>query len=132
MSKFSRAAQRVLSLSNAIPMTTKPHTEWFHGSSKRLVELHSGSTVTLVFILARAFSHKPEFLSIEVSENDDTGKRSFDITHDGTKHGFLYRVIVTDPENDLILNPASKGAQGEEMLTTRIGLFEATEMGKRH
>ena len=41
------------------------------------------------------------------------------ISHDGTKHGLLYRVIVTDPKADLIQHSDSKGAPGEEMLTTR-------------
>ncbi len=108
-------------------MTTQPHIEWFHGSPKKLSELHSGSTVTPILILARAFSHKPEILSIEVSENDDTGKRSYKITHNGTKHGYLHRVLVTDPETDLIQHPDSKGARGEEMLTTRVLRLEYLE-----
>jgi hypothetical protein len=114
-------------LDNAIPMTTQPHIEWFHGSPKKLNELQSGSTVTPILILARAFSHKPEILSVEVNENDDTGKRCFIITHNGKKHGYLHRVIVTDPETDLILHPESKGARGEEMLTTRILQLEFLE-----
>lgn len=99
-------------------MTTKPHTEWFHGSPKKLTILHTGSTVTPVRILARAFSHKPEILSIEVNENEDTGKRQYKILHNGTKYGYLHRVLVTHPETDLIQHPDSKGAPGEEMLTT--------------
>ena len=111
--------RKAMLLEKAAPMTTKPHIEWFHGSPKRLNTLHSGSTITPILILARAFSHKPEILSIEVNENEDTEIRKFKISHDGTKHGFLYRVIVTDPKADLIQHPDSKGAPGEEMLTTR-------------
>jgi hypothetical protein len=114
-------------LKKAIPMTTRPHIEWYHGSPRKLHELISGSTVTPILILARAFSHKPETLSIEVTENDDSGQRFFRITHDGTKHGYLHRVIVEDPEKELIQHPESKGARGEEMLTTRVLQLEYLE-----
>jgi hypothetical protein len=110
--------RKAMLLEEAAPMTTKPHIEWYHGSPEKLDTLHSGSTITPILILARAFSHKPEILSIEVNENEDTETRKFKISHDGTKHGYLYRVIVTDPEADLIQHPDSKGAPGEEMLTT--------------
>lgn len=105
-------------MEKAAPMTTKPHIEWFHGSPKKLAILHTGSTVTPISTLARAFSHKPEILSIEVTENENTGKRQYRITHNGIKHGYLHKVIVTDPEIDLIQHPDSKGTPGEEMLTT--------------
>ena len=105
-------------LEKAAPMTTKPHIEWFHGSPKILNTLHSGSTITPILILARAFSHKPEILSIEVNEDEDTKTRKFRISHDGIKHGYLYRVIASDPKADLIQHPDSNGAPGEEMLTT--------------
>ena len=62
-------------------MTTKPHIEWFHGSPNKLNILHSGSTITPILILARAFSHKPEILSIEVNENEDTEIRKSKILH---------------------------------------------------
>lgn len=106
-------------LEKAAPMTTKPHIEWFHGSPKKLATLQTGSTVTPIRILAQAFSHKPENLSIEVTENEDNDTRHFMISHNGTKHGYLHRVIVVDPEADLIQHPDSQGALGEEMLTTQ-------------
>jgi len=110
--------RKAMLLEKAAPMTTKLHIEWFHGSPKKLNTLYSGSTITPILILARAFSHKPGILSIEVNEDEDTETRKFRILHDGIKHGSLYRVIVTDPKADLIQHPDSKGAPGEEMLTT--------------
>lgn len=105
--------------SDAAQMTSKPHVEWFHGSPRKLSSLHAGSTVTPVITLARAFSHKPIILEIEVQENADCGKRNVEIRHDGTKPGYLYRVIVSEPSRDLVQHPDSTGARGEEMLTTR-------------
>ncbi len=98
-------------------MTNKAHVEWFHGSPEKIKILRPGSTVTPIITLARAFSHKPVKLSIEVFENEDTGKRQIRISHDGTRQGYLYRVIVQKPETDLIQHPDSHGASGEEMLT---------------
>ena len=108
-------------------MTTKAYTEWFHGSPEILDTLRSGSTITPIITLARAFSHKPIELRIEVCENGDIGKRQIRISHDGTKHGYLYRVVVDDPETDLIQHPDSKGAPGEEMLTTHTLSLEFIE-----
>jgi hypothetical protein len=114
-------------MADPIPMTKRPQTEWFHGSPRKLKTLLPGSTVTPIRILARAFSHKPEVLSIEITENDDSGRRCFVITHDGTKSGFLHRVIVENPGTDLIRHPDSNGAAGEEMLTTRTLSLEFIE-----
>ncbi len=106
-------------IKKAIPMTKGTHTEWFHGSPQKLISVLPGSTVTPIMLLARAFSHKPKLISIDVTENDVSGKRCFSITHDGKKHGYLHKVIIESPETDLIQHPDSKGASGEEMLTTR-------------
>ncbi len=103
----------------AAQMTSKRHTDWFHGSPVKLSSLRTGSTVTPVITLARAFSHKPSILEIDVQENTDSGKRNVEIRHDGTKPGYLYRVAVSEPSHDLIQHPDSTGARGEEMLTTR-------------
>ena len=119
--------RKAMLLENAAQMTTKPHIELFHGSPKKLDTLLSGSTITPILILARAFSHKPEILSIEVNENENTKTRKFKISHDGTKHGYLYRVIVIDPKADLIQHPDSKVAPGEEMLTTHVLPLEFLE-----
>ncbi len=47
-------------MDEAAPMTSEAHSEWFHGSPKKLPDLLAGSTVSPVITLARAFSHKPE------------------------------------------------------------------------
>ncbi|MCK5117059.1 MAG: hypothetical protein KAR44_10695 [Candidatus Aegiribacteria sp.] len=114
-------------MDEAAPMTSEAHVEWFHGSPKRLSSLLAGSTVTPVITLARAFSHKPVNLSIEVIEDEDHGKRQVRILHDGTKHGYLYRVVVDKPEIDLMQHPDSYGAPGEKMLTVQVLPLEFME-----
>ena len=106
-------------MSDPIPISLKEQTEWFHGSPQKLHTLLTGSTITPVKTLARAFSHKPEILSFEVAEKSSIGKRCCTIKHDGVKHGYLYRVMVEDPSIDIIQHPESNAAQGDEMLTTR-------------
>lgn len=98
-------------------LTTRPHVQWFHGSPKRLTLLKAGSTVTPIPALARAFSHKPSELKIELRETD--GRQRVRITHNGTQAGHLHRVVVEDPAADLRQHPGSTAALGEEMLTTR-------------
>ncbi len=114
-------------MDEAAPMTSEAHSEWFHGSPKKLPDLLAGSTVSPVITLARAFSHKPVKLSIEVIEDENHGKRHVRILHDGTKHGYLYRVVVDKPEIDLIQHPDSQGAPGEEMLTVHVLPLEFIE-----
>ncbi len=99
------------------PLSLGPQTEWYHGSPVRLETLAAGSTVTPVRALARAFSHKPSTVSLTVRENDQ-GRRVV-IEHNGTKDGYLFRVVVADPTADLRQHPGSRLAEGEEMLTTR-------------
>jgi hypothetical protein len=105
--------------SNAAPMTTRAHTEWFHGSPLELTSLRAGSTVTPIPALAKAFAHKPSSLNIQVHEDTDNGKRNIEISHNGTKPGYLYRVAVNKPARDLAPHPGAVGAPGEEVLTTR-------------
>lgn len=90
---------------------------WFHGSPLRLEHVAAGSTVTPVIELAKAFSHKPSRLETRVEERD--GRRIATVTQNGTRDGFLYEVIVTDPAADLRHHPTSRMALGEEMLVTR-------------
>ena len=99
------------------PLTREPHAEWYHGSPLRLDRVKAGSTVTPVIALARAFAHKPGFVSIDVRERD--GERTVTLEHDGRRDGYLYRVLVADPASDLEQHPGSKLALGEEMLATR-------------
>lgn len=112
---------------DATPMTVKPHVEWFHGSPQKLTRLRAGSTVTPVLALARAFSHKPGSVDIQIRENTETGQRRIEIRHNGTDPGYLYRVVVTDPARDLVQHPGSTGARGEEMLTARELALEFME-----
>jgi len=101
----------------APPMTLKPHGEWYHGSPKRLETLASGSTVTPVIELAKAFAHKPRRVDIRIRDNTETGEHSVTITHDGSLPGYLYRVAVSDPATQLKQHPGSGAAAGEEMLS---------------
>jgi len=98
-------------------LTVCPHVQWFHGSPTPLTTLKAGSTVTPIAALAKAFSHKPSDLKIELHESE--GRRRIRIVHDGAKHGHLHRVLVENPATDLRQHPGSTGALGEEVLTTR-------------
>jgi hypothetical protein len=91
--------------------------EWFHGSPLRLDVLAEGSTITPVIQLAEAFSHKPPNLEWDIAHED--GERWITITHNGEHDGFLFRVVVDDPEADIFQHPTSVFAPGEEMLTSR-------------
>ncbi|HUV03595.1 MAG TPA: hypothetical protein VMX94_00640 [Armatimonadota bacterium] len=102
---------------HAPPITTQQHKEWYHGSPLRIDTLCAGSTVTPVPDLARAFSHKPTRLDITIREKD--GERIVTIRHNGRQSGFLYRVQVGDPAQDLRPHPTSTCAPGEEVLATR-------------
>lgn len=102
----------------APPITVHAHAEWFHGSPLRLERLRVGSTVTPVRAYAMAMSHKPKRLEVGLTEDSGTGVRRIVFTHDGEQDGLLYRVVVTDPGSELEQHPGSKGALGEEMLTT--------------
>ena len=103
----------------APPVFIGEHTEWYHGSPRRLQILQSGSTVTPVIAYARAMSHKPTELGIQIRENTDAGERRVTFKHNGARHGYLYRVLVDDPSRDVRQHPESSGAAGEEVLTTR-------------
>ena len=79
--------------------------------------LAAGSTVTPVLALAKALSHKPTNVQIEIRERGT--QRTTVIRHDGSCAGMLYRVLVEDPERDLRQHLGSTGAVGDEMFTTR-------------
>ena len=98
-------------------LRTDPPRRWYHGSPRRLDRLAAGSTVTPVMELASAFSHKPRRLEFEIAEGDN--RRRAEIRHDGTQPGYLFEVVVEDPEADLRQHPGSRLASGEELLTTR-------------
>jgi len=52
------------------PLVLGPHTTWYHGSPLKLETLAEGSTVTPAIELAKAFSHKPSRVGINVRESD--------------------------------------------------------------
>ncbi len=103
----------------APPMTLAEHTEWYHGSPVRLDTLAVGSTVTPLFCLAKAFASKPTRVSIDIRDDSETGDHTVTIKHDGKKPGYLFRVLVTNPREDLEQHPGSRMAAGEEMLSKR-------------
>ena len=90
---------------------------WFHGSPQRLEVLQEGSTVTPVVELAESFSHKPTRVGWTFEEHN--GERWITIDHNGEHDGYLYKVLVDDPDADLRQHPTSGFAAGEEMLTNR-------------
>jgi len=95
------------------------NSEWFHGSPKGLSSIRSGSTITGNRILAMAFSHKPDHLHIEVEESGESCLRTITLQQDGTRIGYLYRVILNDPETDTMEDPESVMFPGDEVLTVR-------------
>ena len=111
----------------APPMTLQPHTRWYHGSPNRLTVLREGSTATPVRELAKAFSHKPRTLNVDIPDGVPLGERVVRISHDGTRPGYLHVVGVSDPAKDLRQHPGSGFALGEEMLTTRELPLEVIE-----
>lgn len=90
---------------------------WFHGSPLRLDVLQEGSTVTPVLELAEAFSHKPPRVGWTVV--DHGSDRWVTVEHNGEQDGYLYRVVLDDPDEDLYQHPTSVCSPGEEMLTRR-------------
>jgi hypothetical protein len=117
----------------APPMRVAPPGRWFHGSNLELEVLRTGSTVTPIVELARAFACKPGNVSIEIRENGEEGLRRVSIRHDGRGAGYLYEVGVMDAAEDLRPHPASTMAPGEEMLTTHelaVHLIERVEAGE--
>lgn len=98
---------------------SRENCEWFHGSPARLSSIRPGSTITGNRILAMAFSHKPEHLRIEVSEGSGSGLRTITLKQDGIRKGYLYRVILNDPETDTMEDPESVMFPGDEVLTIR-------------
>ena len=57
---------------------------WYHGSPERLTVLRKGSWVTQFRELAKAFSHKPELISLD----DDCAR----VKHNGHTVGHLYAI----------------------------------------
>ena len=87
---------------------------WYHGSPEVLEVLAAGSTVTRCRAVAEAFSHKPTWLSIEEPPG------GVQVTHDGTRPGYLYVIDEPVGKNDLHPHPNSAyAAGGLEWITDR-------------
>lgn len=86
---------------------------WYHGSPFELATIREGSTITQNIDLARAFSHKPNFVSLNISNE------KINIKHCGKIKGFLYRIEDELSSNDIYPHPESSMGFGLEWLTKR-------------
>ena len=86
---------------------------WYHGSPLELTTIREGSTITQNVDLARAFSHKPNFVTINVSDE------IINIKHSGKIQGFLYRIEEELSSDDIYPHPDSSMEYGFEWLTKR-------------
>ena len=86
---------------------------WYHGSPLELAAIREGSTITQNVNLARAFSHKPTFVTINVSDEN------INIKHNGEIKGFLYRIEEELSSDDIYSHPDSCMEFGFEWLTKR-------------
>ena len=87
---------------------------WYHGSPRVLDVLRAGSTITQDRELARVFSYKPTLVSV-----DDHGE-TWQIKHNGTEAGFLYRIAEEIGPQDVAPHPRSAIGFGKEWLTGRV------------
>ncbi|GHO99200.1 hypothetical protein KSF_092480 [Reticulibacter mediterranei] len=95
---------------------------WYHGSQQELTMLRVGSSVTQEKAIARAFSHRPTYLSIA----DDGG-----VKHDGVMPGYLYIILEEIDPHDVTPHPHPVNATRWEWLTTRelrVQLIEYTQV----
>jgi hypothetical protein len=83
---------------------------YYHGSPSTIEILRKGSSITRNKKLAMAFSHKPSVLSIS-----DDGE----IKHNGTKKGYLYKIVEELKQNDIIVHPSCKSNDTWEFITQR-------------
>ena len=74
---------------HAPPLLNGEHTEWYHGSPLRIDVLKSGSTVTPIPSYAKAMSHKPSKLEVDMRVNSETGERRVTFSQNGTRDGFF-------------------------------------------
>lgn len=98
-------------------------TVWFHGSSEVLTSIKAGSSITPTENVARGFSYRPEFLSI-----NNEGRR---IRHNGRRSGYLYVVDEMLVDADVTIHPASKDDEWFEWRVSRdvlVKLVKRTEI----
>jgi len=62
-----------------------------------------------------------------VEENEETGSKTIMLTQDGTRNGYLYLVILDDPDTDTREDPESVMSPLDEVLTTRELAVELLE-----
>ena len=91
---------------------------WYHGSQRELTELRTGSSITQIRNLAKAFSHRPTLVT--VSKQDESLSYSCNVKHNGVTPGFLYTVSEAIGPDDIYPHPHPANADGWEWLTRRI------------
>ena len=108
----------------------KLNMKWYHGSPAKLIILNAGSSITPFIEVAKAYSHKPEHLELSFLEDTEKNLINVEVKHDGRISGFIYQVMITDP-NELRKPDENLGPLGEEMVTTQemcLRLIEKTEV----
>lgn len=104
--------------------------KWYHGSPAKLRILNAGSSITPFIEVAKAYSHKPERLELSFLEDTEKNLINVEVKHDGRRPGFIYQVMITDP-NELRKPDENLGPLGEEMVTTgqvSLMLIEKTQV----
>lgn len=94
---------------------------WYHGSQRELTRLRSGSSITQSRKVAKAFSHRPSFVSM----SDERLK------HDGSTPGYLHIVAEEVTPDEVHPHPHPVNAARWEWLTRlelRLELIERTEV----
>lgn len=87
---------------------------WYHGSPERIEVLLTGSTITRSRAVAEAFSHRPTLVSL------GEGGEGLEVTHNGTRHGYLYVIDELVTAADVHPHPnSSYPGGGMEWLTDR-------------
>jgi hypothetical protein len=83
---------------------------WYHGSQQELTTLRIGSSITQNRDIARLFSHRPAYVSME-----DNGT----FKHSGTARGYLYIIDEEVKAEDIYPHPHPINASKWEWLTKR-------------
>lgn len=92
------------------------HQPWYHGSPDTLDVLREGSWVTQFKEMAKAFSHKPSYMSLE----DDCST----IKHNGKMPGRLYVVCEEIRSDDVVYLADTAGTHWQTQRDLRVALLE--------
>lgn len=95
---------------------------WYHGSQQALTVLRAGSSISQNKDIARIFSHRPTMISLAEDGS---------LKHDGTAHGYLYRVVEAVKAEAIYPHPHPVNASHWEWLTKRelsVQLIERTKV----